>query len=46
MGVAWVKLCLFIGVAKVQKAVFAPLSLKKWFAKLFLGGLLPPAFPP
>jgi hypothetical protein len=41
-----VKLCLFIGVAKVQKTVFAPLSAKKWFAKLPLGSLLLPVFPP
>jgi hypothetical protein len=46
MGVAWVKLCLFIGVAKVQKAVFAPLSPKKGFARLPMGSLLLPAFPP
>ncbi len=46
MDVAWVKLCLFIAVAKVQKAVFAPLRPKKGFARLPLGGLLPPAFPP
>jgi hypothetical protein len=46
MGVAWVKLCLFMGVAKVQKAVFAPLSPMKWFDKLILGSMLLPAFPP
>jgi hypothetical protein len=46
MDVAWVKLCLFIGVANVQKAVFAPLSLNKGFARLPVGSLLPPAFPP